>query len=302
MEANQSSMTALISSFSRAYHFENDEPKIFNDTIARQLMTDEEYKQIAGYMMGGIDFFAPEKKAELSNSEDALKWIVQTQLAPTPLARARYCEDMLANAVRMGVEQYVILGAGMDTFAYRNPDLLSKIHVFEVDHPGTQEFKKQKVDRAQWTIPANLRYVSMDFSEDNLANELQKAGFDFQKRSFFSWLGVTYYLTKVQNTTMLKAISAIAPKGSSIVFDYADNGLFESDTKRVQNMVSMAQASSEPMKSSYSYDELEKVLEEAEMLVYEHLSTSEIEKRFFKDRNDYLHAFEHISYVLAVVK
>lgn len=141
----------------------------------------------------------------------------------------------------------------------------------------------------------------MDFTKDNLADELQKAGFESQSRTFFSWLGVTYYLTKEQNLTMLKSISAMVPKGSSIVFDYADNGFFKSDIKRVQNMVSMAQASGEPMKSCYSYDELEKALEEAGMLIYEHLSTSEIEERFFKGRNDYLHAFEHIAYALAVV-
>lgn len=142
MKTNQSSMTALISSFGRAYHAENDEPKIFNDTIARQLMTDEEYKRIAGYMLGGIDFFAPGKKSELPDPEEILKWIVQTQLAPTPLARARYCEDRLINAVRIGVKQYVIIGAGMDTFAYRNHELLSQIHVFEVDHPDTLRVKK----------------------------------------------------------------------------------------------------------------------------------------------------------------
>ena len=302
METNHSSMTALISSFGRAYHSENDEPKIFNDTIARQLMTDEEYKQIAGYMLGGIDFFAPEKKPELSDPEEALKWIVQTQLAPTPLARMRYCEDMLANAVRMGVKQYVILGAGMDTFAYRNPEMLSKIHVFEVDHPETQQLKKQKIEIAGLSKPANLHYVPMDFTKDNLADKLQKAGFQFQNRTFFSWLGVTYYLSKEQNQTILKNISSMVPKGSSIVFDYADNNLFQSKVKRVQNMVSMAQASGEPMKSCYNYHELEKALEEAGMLIYEHLSTSEIEERFFKGRNDYLHAFEHIAYTLAVVR
>lgn len=301
MKTNQSSMTALISSFGRAYHSENDEPKIFNDTIARQVMTDEEYKQIAGYLLGGIDFFAPEKKSELSNPEEALKWIVQTQLAPTPLARARYCEDMLADAVRMGIKQYVILGAGMDTFAYRNPKMLSQIHVFEVDHPNTQQFKKQKIDFAGLSQPANLHYVPVDFTKDNLADELQKAGFKSQNRTFFSWLGVTYYLTKEQNQTMLRTISMMAPKGSSIVFDYADNNLFQSNVLRAKNMVAMAQASGEPIKSGYNYNELEKTLEEAGILVYEHLSTKEIEERFFKGRNDYLHAFEHIAYALAVV-
>jgi len=90
MDKNQSSLTALISSFGRSYHAQFDEPKIFHDNIARELMSDEEYNQISGYMIGGIDFFAPDKKDEFQSSHDALKWIVQTQIAPTPLARAKY--------------------------------------------------------------------------------------------------------------------------------------------------------------------------------------------------------------------
>ncbi len=87
------------------------------------------------YIIGGIDSFAPEKKNKYSDQQEILKWIVQTQLAPTPLTRARYCEDMVMNAAALGMRQYVILGAGLDTFAYRNQALLSQISVFEVDHP-----------------------------------------------------------------------------------------------------------------------------------------------------------------------
>jgi methyltransferase (TIGR00027 family) len=302
MKDNQSSMTALISSFGRAYHFEHDTPTIFADRVARQLMTDDEYEQIAGYMAGGIDFFAPEKKGEFTDKGEALKWIIQTQISPTPLARAKYCEDMLRNAISIGAEQYVILGAGMDTFAYRNYDIISKIKVFELDHPNTQKFKKLKVEQAGFTISDNLKYVPIDFKEDNLAHELDRAGFNRNKRTFFSWLGVTYYLTKEQILNTLQAISAVSAKGSSIVFDYADEKLFISDVKRVQNMIAMAKASGEPMQSCFSYEELERLLERADFLLYEHLTAENIEERFFAGRNDYLHAFEHINYALAVKK
>jgi len=302
MENNQSSFTALIASFSRAYHAEYDEPKIFHDPIAKQLMTDEEYKQIMGYMIGGMDFFAPGKKTEFTDQKDILKWVVQTQLAPTPLARAKYCEDMLINAVRMGAKQYVILGAGMDTFAYRNLELLSKIHVFEVDHPDTQKFKRQRVLQAGWNIPDNLHYVSMDFTKDSLPDELKKAGLDMGKITFFSWLGVTYYLSKEDNANMIKTISSFAKEGSSLLFDYADDEFFTSEVKRIQNQIAMAETAGEPMKAGYSYKELEKALAEYNFLIYEHLTTLDIEKRFFANRTDYLHAFEHINYALAVKK
>jgi len=302
MENNQSSMTALIASFSRAYHAEFDEPKIFNDPIARQLMTDEEYQQIMGYMIGGIEFFAPEKRSEFTDPKDILKWVVQTQLAPTPLARARYCEDMLMNAVKTGTKQYVILGAGMDTFAYRNSELLSKIHVFEVDHPDTQIFKKQKIQQANLNIPDNLHYVPMDFTKDSLPEKLKKAGLDTHKITFFSWLGVTYYLTKEDNANIIKTISSLSSDGSSLLFDYADNEFLTSDVRRVQNQIAMAGAAGEPMQSGYSYAELEKTLAEPGFLIYEHLTSSDIEKRFFANRTDYLHSFEHINYALAVKK
>jgi methyltransferase (TIGR00027 family) len=140
----------------------------------------------------------------------------------------------------------------------------------------------------------------VDFAKDNLVEALVDAGFDTRARSFFSLLGVSYYLTKEHLQTLLTTIAALVPQGSGVAFDYADENLFSSNVKRVQNMVGMAQASGEPMKSCFRYNELEKLLEEAGWLIYEHLSPDEIETRCFAGRNDYLHAFEHINYVLAV--
>ena len=304
MANNQYSMTAKISAFGRAYHSLHDEPKIFNDFLAKRWLSDEEYAQVSQYMAGGINFFNPEHAAEFADQERALEWVVQTQLAPTPLARARYCEDMLKNAVVLGVGQYVILGAGLDTFAFRHPKLLKKLDVFEVDHPFTQSFKKSKLKELDWDIPGKLHFVPMDFSQDNLVDALKQADFDNKKLSFFSWLGVTYYLSKEDILKTLKQIAEIAPKGSSVVFDYGDEQLFDPSqtTKRVQNMVAMAAESGEPMKSCFSYPELEKLLAEAGFHIYEHLSPDDIEAKYFQNRHDYLHAFENIHYCLAVLQ
>ena len=299
---NKSSMTALIASFGRAYHAESDEPKIFYDPLARQFMTDDEYRQIMGYMIGGIDFFAPEMKSEFSGPDEILKWVVQTQLAPTPLARARYCEDMAMNAIRIGARQYVILGAGMDTFAYRNRELTSDIHIFEVDHPDMQNFKKTKVEQAGWAIPGNLHYVPADFTKDDLAAALQKSGFDVTKITFYSWLGVAYYLEKTDIENMVKTIASLSPDGSGLLFDYPDENFLTSGVKRVQNQIAMAQAAGEPMKPGYRYEELERLLAKYGFLIYEHLTAPDIESRFFAGRSDFLHAFEHINYALAVKK
>lgn len=304
MENNQYSMTAKISAFSRAYHSMNDNPKIFDDYLADKWLTKEEYAQISQYMANGINFFNPEHAAEFTDQKAALEWVVQTQLAPTPLARARYCEDMLKNAIMLGTKQYVILGAGLDTFAFRNPKVLQHVEVFEVDHPFTQSFKKRKLKELGWSIPENLHFVPMDFTKDNLVKVFENTSFDEKKLSFFSWLGVTYYLGKEDILKTLKSIAEIAPKGSTVIFDYGDNQLFDASktTKRVQNMIGLAAQSGEPMKSCFSYPELEKLLEEAGFHIYEHLSPQDIEEKYFQNRHDFFHAFENIHYCLAVLQ
>lgn len=297
----QASLTALMSFFGRVYHAENDQPIIFNDAFSKKLITESEYRQIQGYMLGGIDFFAPDKKDSFASSSDMLQWIVQTQIAPTPLARARFCEDALKTAVLTGTRQYVILGAGMDTFAFRNADMLNNLAVFEVDHPLTQEDKQRRIALADWEKPKNLCFVPMDFTKDNLAEKLLASGFRKDVKTFFSWLGVSYYLTKEQIETMLKTIREIAAQGSSLVFDYATNDLFASPVKRVQNMLALAAASGEPMKSTFDYTQLEQLLEKHHFLIYEHLDTEEIQQKYFANRTDSLTAFEHIQYILSVL-
>lgn len=299
---NQASLTALMSSFGRVYHSENDQPIIFNDKLSRDLMTDSEYEQLQGYLLSGINFFAPEKNNSFASRSEMLKWIVQTQIAPTPLARSKFCEDALKTAMLSGTKQYVILGAGMDTFAFRNTELIKNLKVFEVDHSLTQEDKKERISRAGWEIPKNLCFVPVDFAKDDLAEKLLACGFHKEEKTFFSWLGVSYYLSIEQIEKMLSTLKNLSVEGSSLVFDYASNDLFSSKEKRVQNMVAMAKASGEPMKTTFNFDDLERLLENYRFLIYEHLSKEEIQEAYFKNRTDYLTAFEHIQYVLAVIK
>ena len=109
------------------------------------------------------------------------------------VARSRYAEDALCTAVAQGVTQYVLLGAGLDTFAYRNP--YSNLRVFEVDHPATQRWKQGLLATSNIPIPHNLTYVPVDFERQTLAAQLSAAGFDSTAPSFFAWLGVVPYLT-----------------------------------------------------------------------------------------------------------
>lgn len=303
MIGNKASLTALMSAFARAYHTQNAELPVFADGAAKLLFSEEEYKAMCDYVTGGLDFFAPDKKGELSSSEQILKFLVNSQLAPTPVARAKYCEDALKTAVRTGTCQYVILGAGLDTFALREVEFLNKFPVFEVDHPATQSDKLARIERAGLTLPQNVHFVPVDFSKDDLKEKLLAAGFDPEKKSFFSWLGVSYYLTFEQISKTLKSIADLSAEGSTVVFDYADENLFKSKVRRVQNMLAMAAAGGEGMKSCFSYEQLEKLLEENGFLIYELMTEQDIQMQYLEGRNnDEMTAFEHINYVTAVFK
>ncbi|MDQ0225723.1 class I SAM-dependent methyltransferase [Metabacillus niabensis] len=304
MKQNESSLTSLVSAFGRAYHSKYDTPKIFDDYIAKDLISQEEFSAISNNMIEGIQFFNSEIGQRFKdNREEILKWVTQVQLSPTPLARAAFCENVLFNEVNLGLKQYVILGAGLDTFAFRHPELENSLEIFEIDYPATQQVKKKRLDNAQLNIPKNLHFISMDFTAAFSHQELIKQGFA-NKKTFFSLLGVSYYLTKEENERLLNDLFALVPSGSSIVFDYADEKLFEEKglSNRVANMVKMAAAGGEPMKSSFTYNEIERILEKSGLLIYEHLSPASINDRYFQNRTDYLTAFETIHYIHAVKK
>jgi len=293
-------MTALVCLFGRAYHSLYDNPKVFDDFLARNLLSDEEFTQISGYLAGGMKFFNPEHADKLIDPQEALRWVVQTHIAPLLITRARYCEDKLKNELALGIEQYVILGAGMDTFAFRHSELLESISVFEVDHPATQQDKLNRIKTAKWKIPENLHFVPVDFIEDGLAGYLKQAGFDCLKRTYLSWLGVTQYLSKNNMLQILKAIIPIIPKGSSIVFDYSNDKSHSIEQSR--KISAMAKAAGEPMKSCYGVEELESSLTQIGWQVREHLTFQDLEAKYFLNREDYYHAPENTNLILAVVK
>ncbi|MCP1148859.1 MULTISPECIES: class I SAM-dependent methyltransferase [Bacillus] len=304
MKKNESSVTSLISAFARSYHSQFDTPKIFNDYLAKEFISEKEFTEIKENMVQGIHFFNKDIAQKFEgNTEEILKWITQVQLSPITLSRAAYCEKILLHEVTLGLRQYVVLGAGLDTFSFRHPELENSLEIFEIDHPATQEFKKQRLDEAKLKIPSNLHFISMDFTKNLSYQNLKHKGFD-HKKTFFSLLGVSYYLTKEEVSSLIDDLFTKVPSGSSIVFDYADENLFEEKgiSNRVENMVKMASIGGEPMKSCFSYFEIEKMLEKSDLLIYEHLSPEKVNELYFNNREDDLSAFETIHYIHAIKK
>ena len=134
-------------------------------------------------------------------------------------ARSRFAEQSLAAAVARGVRQYVLLGAGLDTFAHRNPYADVGLRVFEVDHPATQGWKRDRLAAAGLTPPASLSFAPTDFERQTLADGLAAAGFDFARPAVFAWLGVVIYLTRASVMQTLGFIAGL-PAGSEVIFDY----------------------------------------------------------------------------------
>lgn len=302
----QKSMTALISAFSRAYHSVQNTEKVFDDYLAKDILTQNEYEQISSNMSKGINFFNPSFHG---TQEEALHWIVDNQLSPTPLGRAAFAEKALENAVRVGAKQYVIFAAGYDTFAYRQPDWASKIQIFELDHPATSSDKQKRIQSVFSEKPLNLQYVSVDFTENNWESKLIACSeFDQNKISFCSLLGISYYLSKRTFAETLNTISCIVPKGSVVIFDYPDEATYTSKAgKQTQNQVALAGGANEKMLASYSYSELESLLADSNFLVYENLTPNEITRQYFKKYNQSnpenpIRAFDNVNYCLAVKK
>ena len=298
----KASITALMSSFGRAFHAENEEHPVFADHLAKELMTAEEYAAVQGYILGGARFFEPEVDPAQQEPNALARKLVNTHIAPSPLCRGAYTEQALKTAVLTGTKQYVILGAGLDTFAFREPEFLSKHRVFEVDHPLTQKDKRERIARAGWTVPDALNFVPVDFTKDSLTERLIAAGFDPSVKSFFSWLGVTYYLSAEAIGKTLAELSPLCADGSTLVFDYPDENFFAAHEKRVQNTIMMAQAGGEPMQSAFSYGALEKLLEKHGFLIYELLTPEGIQRDVIDMAGADLKAFEHVGYCLAVRK
>lgn len=300
----QKSMTALVSAFSRAYHSIHNKEKVFDDYLAKDILTHNEYEQIASNMSKGIKFFNPSFKG---TQDEALRWIVDNQLSPTPLGRGAFAEFLLKNAIQNDAKQYLIFAAGYDTFAYRQPDWASKIKIFEIDHPATSADKQKRIKSIISEKPENLHYVSVDFRENNWQrNLLDCIEFDKSKISFCSLLGISYYLSKQVFAETVHTISDFIPKGSSIVFDYNDENTYTDKAgERAKKQVAMAAVANEKMLASYSYGELEKLLEDNNFLIYEHLTPYEITDQYFKKYNQAnpehpITAFDNVNYCLTV--
>jgi methyltransferase (TIGR00027 family) len=200
-------------------------------------------------------------------------------------ARSRYVEDRLAEAVSAGVAQYVVLGAGLDTFAYRNP--FPSLRVFEVDFPATQEWKREMLRAAGIALPANLTLVPLDFEHKALGAGLAEAGFDSQLPAFFGWLGVVPYLTIEAFRATLGAVAEL-PAGTAVGFDYAlePETLSKVGRTAFDALAGRVAAAGEPFQLFFTPQTLATELGRAGFHRIEQIDSDGLNDLYFKNRAD----------------
>jgi len=293
------SVTAKICSFARAYHSNYSKQKIFDDYLAYDMMGKEEYdaisQQLEQYFINSkYEFFDGLQREEVWRS-------LNEYIAPIPLSRISFAEQRLLQFSReRGDCQYVICGAGMDTFAFRNTN--PQIRIFELDHPDTQSYKLNRVRELRWNIPKNVRYVPVNFEIGNMKEALFQAGFRPELPTFFSILGVTYYLELPVFEETVKNIAELSTKGNVLVFDYPDKVTADESHVRILRLAEITSLLGEEMKEGYSYFALNNALENHHFTVERHMTPKDIQNTYFENRIDNVRAFENVHFISTIYK
>ena len=201
------------------------------------------------------------------------------------VARSRFAEDHLAQAVANGVEQYVLLGAGLDTFAHRNPH--ARLRIFEVDHPATQQWKRELLAEGKLSAPERHTYIPVDFETQTLAAQLEEAGFDRRAPAFFAWLGVVPYLTLSAFRSTVAYIASL-PQGTGLALDYSQprHALPPLEKLALDSLASRVQQAGEPFQLFFIPAEI--AAELAAFRSIEDLGSPEMNARYFAGRTDAL--------------
>jgi methyltransferase (TIGR00027 family) len=262
METGKASKTALGVAIRRAAHQLMDRPPVLDDPIAVRLI--------------GSGFRGKLGRASHPVGRDFRAFMA---------VRSRYVEDRLAEAVKRGITQYVVLGAGLDTFAYRNPH--TALRVFEVDLAATQADKRRMLAEAAIPLPETLTLVPLNLEHHTLAEDMMAAGLDAARPAFFGWLGVIPYLTRAAFRATLATIARM-PAGSGVSFDYAlpPETLNAAGRTAFDALAGRVAAAGEPFQLFFTPEEMAAEVRQAGFDRLEQWDYEQINEAYFKDRAD----------------
>jgi methyltransferase (TIGR00027 family) len=261
------SRTALGAARLRAAHLLlDDPPAILDDPLALRLL-------------------APQVAREIRLHPDRLRTPVARALRSEVLVRSRYAEDRLADAVRRGLGQYVLLGAGLDTFAYRQPAWAAALRIIEVDHPASQLDKQARLRRAGIAAPPNVRYAAADLEADALYPTLEAAGLDAGQPAFVACLGVLIYLSEGAADEIVAMVAKL-PAGSEFVFTFSRPDAWTAGPPAPGSPAARVAAAGEPWRTRSEPDAVEARLRAAGFRSFRFLYAEEVDRRYLRERSD----------------
>ena len=267
MQDRNASSTAFGTLYMRAVHQLLDaQPLVLDDPAAITLLGDDAARQIR-------------------KSHKHHRTLEARALRTHVVLRSRFTEDRLADAVERGIVQYVILGAGFDTFAFRQPSWARNLQVFEVDQPATQSQKRTRLVDAGMAIPSNLHFAEIDFESESLRDGLIRHGVSMTAPTFFSWLGVTMYLQEEAIDAVLRTVAGFPAKSEIVLtFTQPPDLLSGRESKLHSFLAKAVHQSGEPFVSYFTCAAIEEKLHNAGFKKIAFLSDEEADQRYFRHR------------------
>jgi len=296
MEDLAASRTALATSLMRAAHTRLDPNPLINDPWGDRLVPESARDMFRKAALARMDADAL-RMAMASPDTIVDESLRRSRAYANVITRTRFAEDALQLAVTRGIRQYVLIGAGFDSFALRLPAYAADLQIFEIDFPATQSLKVAGIAECGLTLPESVHFIAADLSQDTVAAALSRSAFRAQELSFFSWLGVTMYLTRAANLGTLKSIASCTPAGSELVFTYFDERLFRAQSESFRDLEKRVAAMGEPFLSGFNPETLPGDLEECGLLLLDDLNGSAIAAKYDRLGENGLgqSAFSHIA-------
>ncbi|NND66659.1 MAG: class I SAM-dependent methyltransferase [Halioglobus sp.] len=282
MDDFTASSTALVTCRMRAVHGRLDAAPIIDDPWGDTLVP-------AAVLRVLLEKMAPERLAaatELADEELAQaadQFVRNFGPYGNVILRTRYTEEALAAAVARGVRQYVIIGAGFDSFMLRQPAWAQGLTIIEIDHPASQALKRRRLEECGIEVPANAHFTPADLGKTSVREALENSVFDPREPAFFAWLGVTMYLTRSENLGTLRSVAEVSAPGSEIAFSYMHQAVFDSagaDVEGYDELETSVRSVGEPLVSGFNPDTLEEDLASVGLVLLEGCTDAELEQRY----------------------
>jgi len=298
----RASSTAIGTALMRAIHTRLDPEPLIDDPWADRLVPESAR---AAYREAAMAKLASERGAQAPATPDAAldAMLLAGSGFTNVIVRARYTEDALRDSIARGTRQYVIVGAGFDSFALRAPSFARDVAVFEIDRPATQALKRRQIDECGVSVPQSLHFIAADLDEDDLATTLARSSaYRSDLPAFFSWLGVTMFLTRDANLETFRSIARCSAAGSELAFTYLDNRIFVSPSERFRKMEESVRSVGEPFRSGFDPERLAEDLREVGWDLIQDVVEAQLVECYCRNGRDFMVPMDYSHIALARVR